>query len=795
MRETSGGWIPACGYSRYEAVPDLSTRAPSRISGAALNFTHIIQSLALPPGTLVGPYEVSALLGEGGMGQVYRARDTKLGRDVALKVLPQSFAHDPDRVMRFEREAKTLAALNHPNIAAIYGIEDHSTGSGQAALVMELVEGEDLSTRIARGAMPLDEALPIAKQIAEALAAAHEQGVVHRDLKPANIKVRSDGTVKVLDFGLAKAMGHDLKTSPQDLSQSPTITSPLTMHGVILGTAAYMSPEQARGKAVDKRADIWAFGCVLFEMLTRTRPFDGETLTDVLGAVVRAEPDWTRLPVETTAAVRRVLTRCLRKDPATRLRDIGDAAIELTEVESFSVPVARPSASRTARMAWLAAAVVAVIGLPGAGWMAGRFTSPVPVDDLPIRASLALPSTTYFAGSPPSVSPDGNRIVVSLVDGKGLVQLWQRSLTASEFRPIANTEGVTNSFWSPDSRWIAFASSGQLRRVDLAGDNLTTIAQLKGRARGAGAWGADGTILIAGAEELIWRVNANGGEPEPATALNRGARERRHSRPSFVGATRSFVFEAETLGPLKVVKLASLDDTATSTLLVDNPLIRQTAATATHLLFKTASTLFAQPIDLAARRLAGAPQRIQEEGLLAEIVPSVSPRVLAHIDGQRVPIELQWRDRSGRLLGTIVRSGDLNGSDLSPTGDRLAYVTVDRATARSELVVTGVTDGRSSVVVSSDGVLSSPIWSPDGQEIAYMAFEKNASGVYRKRLDASSPPERLINESAGAVAPSERCDDAAALGRARVGAAGQLAGLREHRTGVARRPMAGLFVG
>ncbi|MDP2321981.1 MAG: protein kinase [Acidobacteriota bacterium] len=706
--------------------------------------------MPLPPGTRIGAYEITAPLGAGGMGEVYRAKDSKLKREVALKVLPADVANDRERLARFQREAEVLAALNHPNIAHIHGLEE---SGGTIALVMELVEGEDLAERLKRGAIPLDEALPIARQIAEALEAAHEQGIIHRDLKPANIKVRPDGTVKVLDFGLAKALDTE-NSRGGELANSPTITSPaMTERGVILGTAGYMSPEQARGKAVDKRADIWAFGCVLYEMLTGRRAFDGETLTDVLGAVVRAEPDWTRLPAGTPPAVKRVLTRCLRKDSARRLRHIGDAAIELTELEPAAVAAVPSATARPARIAsWIAAAVV-VTGLAGAAWMAGRATTPAPADDLPIRASLALPPNTTFSGAP-SVSPDGHRIVAPLLDDKGQVQLWQRSLTASEFRPVANTTGVTAAFWSPDSQWIAFVSSGQLRRIDVAGDNMTTIAQLKVRGRSNGAWGADGTILVVG-DERIWKVSANGGDPEPATSLDPSAGERRHSRPSFVGDTQSFVFEAETLGPLKTVKLASLDDAATSTLLVDNALIRQSAVSANYLLFKTASTLFAQPIDLAGRKLVGTPQRIQEEGLLSDIVPTVSPLVLAHIDGWRVPTELQWRDRSGRLLGSVIRAGDLDGPDLSPVGDRLAYATVNPATGRSELVVTGVADGRTSVVVATDGVLDSPIWSPDGQEIAYMAFEKNASGVYRKRLDSNSPAERLIDGRAGAGAPSD----------------------------------------
>jgi Tol biopolymer transport system component len=734
--------------------------------------------MSLSPGTRIGAYEITSQLGAGGMGEVYRAKDSKLKREVALKVLPADVANDRERMARFQREAEVLASLNHPNIAQIYGIEEgpakagHHIGTGDAghhvgadgasgfsrttALVMELVEGEDLAERLKRGPIPIDEALPIAKQIAEALEAAHEQGIIHRDLKPANVKVRPDGTVKVLDFGLAKALSQDSKTSgPQDLAQSPTITSPaMTMRGMILGTAAYMAPEQAKGKAVDKRADIWAFGVVLFEMLTGTRAFAGEDITDTIVAVVSKQPDWTALPKSTPVSAQRLLARCLEKDARQRLRDIGDARVDLTAAEPDVVLAAPTGGSRTVRRALLFAAAVAVIALPAAGWMAGRATTPPPADSLPIRASLALPPNTTFNGVP-SVSPDGNRIIVPLSDDKGQTQLWQRSLTASEFRPIANTAGVTAAFWSPDSQWIAFVSSGQLRRIDVAGDNMTTIAQLKGRARGAGAWGADGTILIAGDEERIWKIKANGGEPEPATTLDPAARERRHSRPAFVGETQSFIFEAETLGPLKTVKLASLDDAAQSTLLIDNALLRQTAVSDGYLLFKTASTLFAQPIDLAGRRLVGTPQRIQEVGLLSAIVASVSPRVLAHIDGQRVPTELQWRDRSGRLLGSVVRAGDLASPALSPAGDRLVYDTINPATGRNELVVAGVTDGRSSVIVTTEGVLSSPIWSPDGQEIAYMAFEKDGSGVYRKRLDSNSPAERLIDQNAGVVAPSD----------------------------------------
>jgi len=708
------------------------------------------------------------------MGEVYRARDTKLDRDVAIKTLPDSFAADADRLMRFEREAKTLASLNHPNIAAIYGLEAFRSGGSSdppaMALVMELVEGEDLSQRIARGAIPLDEALPIAKQIAEALEAAHEQGIIHRDLKPANIKVRADGTVKVLDFGLAKALGpsegdgFSRRQAEAEASALRTVTSPaMTQAGIILGTASYMSPEQARGKRVDKRADIWAFGCVLYEMLTGRCAFEGESLTDVLGAVVRGEPDWTRLPAGTPGNVRKLLTRCLRKDTATRWRDIGDAAIELTEIEPGAV-TASPTASRVAPLFLWIAAAVATIGAATGGWMAGQSAAPAPIEEAPIRASLPLPPNTAFASGIPAVSPDGNRIVVMLSDDKGQVQLWQRSLAASEFRPIPNTSGATSVFWSPDARSIAFVSSGQLRRIDLAGDRVETVAELKGRVLNTGAWGADDTILIATTDGgPLWRVDAKGGELAPATSLDEGAGERHHTRPTFLGDTRWFVFEGVTLGPLRVVRLASLDDASSSTVLLDSDLVRSTAATAGHLLFKTNSTLFAQPIDVAAKRLVGAPQRVQEEGLLAAIVPTVSPRVLAHIDGSRAGTALQWRDRAGRLLDTITSGGNLIALDLSPDGSRLAYVTVNPASGRSEIVVTSVADGRTSIAASSDGSLSSPVWSADSQELAYMAFEKNASGVYRLRLDSTSPPERLIDERTGVVAPSDWTTDGTRL--------------------------------
>ena len=409
------------------------------------------------------------------MGQVYRATDTKLTRDVALKVLPDSFAHDTERLARFMREAQTLASLNHPNIAAIYGLEE---SGGVRALVMELVEGDDLSRRIARGALPFDDALPIAQQIAEALGAAHEQGVIHRDLKPANIKVRSDGVVKVLDFGLAKALEPAGAPSPS-LSQAPTITTPaMTQTGVILGTAAYMSPEQAREKTVDRRADIWAFGAVLFEMLTGRRPFEGEDMTEVLGAVVRLEPPWEALPSDVPLPVRTLLQSCLVKDPRHRVADISIALFVLEKAASLGAPAVTPAVAAATvprgRLPWMAAFAVAAVLAAAMAMPTMRHLRETPPPAPPeTRVDLVTPPTdrpTDFA-----LSPDGRQLVfVAASDGGS--RLWRRALATTTAQPLAGTEGALYPFWAPDSRAVAFFANGQLKRLDLSGGAPQIVA-------------------------------------------------------------------------------------------------------------------------------------------------------------------------------------------------------------------------------------------------------------------------------------------------------------------------------
>jgi hypothetical protein len=497
-------------------------------------------------GTQLGPYQIVAKLGEGGMGQVWRARDAKLDRDVAIKVLPEAFAHDAERLARFTREAKTLAALNHPNIAHIHGLEE---SGGITAIVMELVEGEDLSQHIARAAIPLDEALPIAKQIAEALEAAHEQGIIHRDLKPANIKVRADGTVKVLDFGLAK-LGQNLASDSRlqalgapggDL---PTVTSPaMTQAGMILGTAAYMAPEQARGKAVDKRADIWAFGAVLFEMLTGKRAFPGEDLTDTLAAVVRAEPNWTLLPPGVPATLVTYLKRCLHKDPKQRIPDIAAMRLALEGAfETAAPPATQATAAPRGRLPWMAAFAVAAALVAAMATSTVRHLREAPPPAAPeMRLEITTPATDaplQFA-----LSPDG-RVLVFVASGDGPSRLWLRRLDQTEARPLTGTEGATSPFWSPDSRSIGFFTGNSLLRTDLASGAPQALTTSTGFSSG-GSWSADGTILFArdGLAGPLWRVAATGGEPVAVTRVD-PPRQLGHRFPQFLPGGRQFLFYA-----------------------------------------------------------------------------------------------------------------------------------------------------------------------------------------------------------------------------------------------------------
>ena len=565
--------------------------------------------MALSPGTRLGPYEISEQIGVGGMGEVYRATDTNLARQVAIKVLPDGVSSDAERLARFDREAKTLASLNHPHIAAIYGLE---RSAGTTALVMELVEGPTLADRIAQGAISLDEALPIAKQIAEALEAAHEQGIIHRDLKPANIKLRPDGTVKVLDFGLAKALEPaGLLSSSQ--SMSPTITTPaMTQMGMILGTAAYMSPEQAKGKPADKRSDVWAFGCVLYEMLTRRRAFDGEEVTDTLAAVLRADVDWTKLPRLHPRLVE-VLKRCLRKDPGRRLRDIGDLRIELDEVsdDPEGVSLHKSLAGVPDRLFavvgyGLAVTMGALLAI-AATWYFGATGETLPVTrfvvDLPVNQNW-----TSNNGVGVSMSPDGRHVAYTATNAEGIRQLYLRPLSAYTSELIARSEGAYHPFFSPDSRQLAFFASGSIRRVAVTGGNPIEITTgIDELTRGA-TWAGDGFVYFGGASGIS-RVAASGGVPELVTTLGQQAGVA-HRWPEAIPGHGALLFTVFS-GDLETSRIAIFSlQTNEWKVLLDEAGHHARYAPTGHVVYLRGNTMMAVPFDADRLEITGVPEPV-----------------------------------------------------------------------------------------------------------------------------------------------------------------------------------------
>ncbi len=495
-------------------------------------------------GSRIGVYQVHSVLGVGGMGEVYRARDTKLGRDVAIKILPQHLAGDPDRMERFEREARVLASLNHPHIASIYGFEDAATSDGLrvSGLVLELVEGETLADRLSRGALPIPDALAIARQIAAALDAAHQRGIIHRDLKPANVKVTPEGVAKVLDFGLAKTMAPDL----QDAGAGHTTMEMGTRAGIVLGTAPYMSPEQARGQSVDKRTDIWAFGCTLYEMLSGRRAFSGDTISDTIAAILERDVDWSALPPDTPPAVVRLMKRCLERDPQRRLRDLGDADLTAdlpaTPLGENAEPGGYPR-----WMVWTAIAAAALAG-GVATFLAlprSRAVTVTPVD--PLRFQIPAPVTFTDPGNF-SVSPDGRHLVFVGADAKGILRLRIRDFETGETRSLAGTEGEVVEFmppmiWSPDSRVIAFysQSTGDLKRIDRLGGLPRVVCKVPGVGVG-GSWNAAGVILIGNTSGGIVRCPAGGGAATPVTAVDPSLKDAHHLLPAFLPDNRHFVY-------------------------------------------------------------------------------------------------------------------------------------------------------------------------------------------------------------------------------------------------------------
>ena len=697
--------------------------------------------MSLAPGTRIGPYQVVSIVGAGGMGEVYRARDPRLKRDVALKVLPGSFARDPERLARFEREAEVLASLNHPHIAHIHGLED----SGPA-LVMEFVEGEDLAQRISRGPIPLNEALPIARQIAEALEAAHERGIIHRDLKPANIKVTSTGEVKVLDFGLAKLIDSH-RGAARDLANSPTVTSASTTPGLILGTAAYMPPEQVRGQPVDRRADVWAFGVILYEMLTGQRAFRGDDVSEVLAAVIKDTPPLDLLPGATPPSVHRLLRRCLEKDWRQRLADMSAVRLEIADAlegEPAPEPSNRAAVSKSReRWVWIASLVAlnAIATLIGASY----FSTP---PDLPeMRLELNTPSTSEpfsFA-----LSPDGRKVVFVATE-KGQNRLWLQALDAVAAQPLPGTDGAVFPFWKPDSGSVGFFSGGKLKRLDLGGGSPRSLANVifpKG-----GTWSREGVILFAPTVlDRLWKVSDTGGEPAPATTLSL-PNQTAHLFPHFLPDGQQFVFYSRGTPDSEGIYLGSLrSQTTTRVTRADSSGIYTTG----RLLFVRQEKLVSQRFDPSSGHLTRDPVTVADpvafsvaDSAGAFSASSTGTLIYRATGGAPQQRQLVWFDRAGNAVGTL-SSPDSNspeGPALAPDGRRAAISRMRDGNRDIFLII----DPHRSVKLTSDASIDLyATWSPDGRWIAFISNRKNGTfDLYRRRADGLGSDELILPSSA-----------------------------------------------
>jgi hypothetical protein len=720
------------GADGFLAAPaiDLAARRLTGSHNAAL----LASAVSLAVGQRIGAFEITGALGAGGMGEVYRATDTKLKRDVAIKILPALVANDSDRLARFRREAEVLASLNHPNIAAIYGFEDES---GIQALVLELVEGRTLEAFLAARALPLDEALKIARQIAEALEAAHERGIVHRDLKPANIKVRDDGTVKVLDFGLAKAL-------EQDVADSLMVTSPVTMSGVILGTAAYMSPEQARGKVVDKRTDVWAFGCVLYEMVAGQRPFAGDAIADIIASVLNKEPDWSVVP----RPALRLIQACLEKDPKKRLRDIADGWRLLDERSTASAAPA--SRRRLAVVAPWAFAAVALSALASLGWR--HFSEPQP-EVRRAQFELIPPEGTSFR-DPFAVSPDGRRIAFAVAGPNNVVRgLWVRSLESGEAHALPGTDDVDATgglFWSPDSRSLAFATTqGVLKKADVENGGTETIQQLERNGFRGGAWTSDGTVVVAAMQSGIARLPATGGAAAPlvrAGAMN----------PALLPDQRHFLYVRMPRSPSdRGVFLGSLDDGPDAQ--SKTPLLPASAGRATFvsrgdsragfILYELNGVLMAQPFDSNALTATGEPIRVAGGLAAGPVSYSASANgVLAYRTGAaRVRSSLLWFDRNGVQVGQVGEPDYYGNTMLSPDGRMAAVLRYD-ATGLAKSWTIDLARGVFSALNPGLGAETPRAISPDGR-IALTVTTGVPGDIYISRAGSAAPAELLVKSS------------------------------------------------
>jgi len=716
---------------------------------------HIIAALllTLTTGSRVGSYEIVGAIGAGGMGEVYRGRDTKLHRDVAIKVLPEIFALDPERLTRFEREAQVLAALNHPNIAHIYGVEDR-------ALVMELVEGEDLAQRIARGALPLDEALPIARQIAEALEAAHEAGIVHRDLKPANIKLRDDGVVKVLDFGLAKAADAARSVhGDHEIANSPTFTSPavMTRMGVILGTAAYMAPEQARGKSTDRRSDLWAFGVVLYEMLTGRMAFGGETVTDVLAAIVTKEPAWAALPAATPPSIRRLLQRCLVRDPHRRLADAGEARYQIEE--TLAAPATAPDRTApvrvsrapllTAAVPWVAAAIFAAAAA-FAWWRTPPRESEPSLHyavETPPKASINLASRPAIA-----LSSDGRRLAfVATTDG--MTRLYLRSQNEFEARPLAGTEGASEPVFSPDGRWLAFFANNSLFKISTDGGPVESLARVNDP-RGLSWDSADILTYAPEPTGMIFQITADGTGSPKAVSTRKGPDERTHRWPQALPGNKAVLFTVGAITSPDNYDGATVEAIVLAT--GERRLLLRGAAMARYmapgyLLFARGHSLFAVRFDADRLEVQGAPVAIVQ-GVGGDSTTGAfdfafsNTGTFAYFPGSKEGTQhrLAWASVHGAIEPVPLPPGGYFDIKLSPEGGRVALQSI--AGGGSDIWVHDFAK-KTFTRLTFGGQNRTPVWSRDGSMVYYVALDPmgNNSRIVRKPADGSRDADVVAN--------------------------------------------------
>jgi eukaryotic-like serine/threonine-protein kinase len=683
----------------------------------------------------VAHYRIVSKLGEGGMGAVYRATDTKLNRDVAIKVLPDTFATDPERMARFEREAHVLASLNHPNIATIYGVEDR-------ALVMELVEGHTLA-----GPLPLETALEYAGQIAEALEYAHDKGIVHRDLKPANVMVTGDGMIKLLDFGLAKAMAPD--TLAMDPASSPTFTMSATQHGVILGTAGYMSPEQVKGKHVDRRTDIWAFGVVLWEMLTGRPLFEGESATEIVAQVLTKEPDWNSVP----ARVNKLLRACLQKDSKQRLKSIGDWRLPL---ESQALG----STARRSRWTWAAAAVlVAALSVSAWIWLHGS-TRAVGTD---YRVELVPPVGTTLhldaAYGVQAISPDGRRIAF-IGDTDGVSRVWIRPLDSFTARQFANTESAEDLFWSPDGRSLGFMVGNVIKILDTTTGSVKEICEASSIPRGA-TWSSTGTIVFAPTIVGLMKVPAEGGKPVPAVVPDRH-KESGQSWPQFLPDGRHFIYHVRGVGPDTTgTYVGSLDiapDKQSRHLIL--PSARATVYAGGYLLFPQGKTLMAQKFNTTQMTLEGGPVPVAElDSPLDKISVSTNETLTISSTISRTVTIFSREGKVERTVGTADTYVSLR---LAPDGRKVALVRQNIDPDTIDIWLMDLVHGMP-VRFTDDGTASLfPVWSPDSSEIVYASARRNDYKMYRRSI-ANGREEQLLPGAEGIQLPSDWARDGMAI--------------------------------